>query len=131
MSEYLHGFKQFTESNQQVKPWRGKAEDVVAKWKSLPVTPLQCEPLPNSYKGRRYSADGIRITGRGDFISAALSRLKDLIYNVPPNAKLDVEYKELSGKSNKVGALKKEPRYVASINVVEEKPPKPSTPQEI
>lgn len=44
---YIH-----IEASQIKKPWRGKPEEVIAKWQDLPVTPIYMDPVPTGYKGR-------------------------------------------------------------------------------
>lgn len=91
-------------------------------WQMLQPGQLDVEPVPKTHKGPRFSADGIRLTGRGEFINSVLARLKDLLQYNRPGTKLDIEYRELAGRSNKIGAAKHQPRYVAYVHVLEEKP---------
>lgn len=121
----LQGFREFAvgATAPEAKPWRGNPKEVLEKWKTLKPTPLAMEPVPASHKGLRLSADGIRLTGRGEFIAAVLARLKDVLTaEKDPSKKVDVQYRELPIKSNKIGMAKREPRYVAYVHVVEKKP---------
>ena len=132
----LVGFRNFAYSGAapkadvKNKPWQGRPQDVIHMWQSLRPGTLDVEPIPKTHKGHRFSADGVRLTGRGEFINSVLARLKDLLpYDKQPGTSLDIEYRELPGKSNKIGAVKGQPRYVAYVHVLEKKPEPTKTPK--
>lgn len=115
-------FREFVEQ----QPWKGKSQDIIATWEKLkPNQPINIAPIPLNHIGTRYDDDGIRITGRGEFINSVLSRLKDLlIYDKYPNTAIDIEYRQVSSKesSSKAAYQMEAPKYVCYLHVVEKKP---------
>ena len=59
-----------------------KKADVLKQWRelpeNLPILP-HMRPVPYKAEGSRYGSCGIRIDGNPQFVSAVLSRLKDLL----------------------------------------------------
>lgn len=109
-------FKLFLETEE--RPWKATKDEIIQMWKNLqPNLPLKIDPVPAIKKGSRYDVDGIRVTGKAQFISSVLSRLKDVLqYEQSPVLKLDVSYAKTANRS---GDPYKEPTYVCYVYVVE------------
>lgn len=119
-----------TSPGQGPKPWKAKKADVINFWQQIrPGMPLDVQPVEKGHLGTRFSEDGIRITGSPSFINSVLSRLKDFLqYNSTPGMKLDVEYREVQGKS---GGDPGKKVYVFYVHVLQDQPeaPKPEVPK--
>ena len=110
-------FKEFLV--EQEKPWKAKRANILRHWSDLrPDLSLAIEPISNMHKGPRYNSDGIRITGSAPFISSVLSRVKDMLNYETEQTELDVEYKQVSSKSD----VYEVPKFVCYIHVLEKEP---------
>lgn len=77
------------------KAWKAGRRDVLKYWRTLQNDlPIQFSAIPENHKGSLYDQDGIRITGNARFITAIMSRLKELLAYETPYGKLDIEYRE-------------------------------------
>lgn len=95
----MDGFKDFIELQEDTefhrKPWKASKHRIMQYWTALRGDlPIQLRPIPLTHKGSTYDQDGIRITGSAAFITAILSRLKELLNYDSPQAKLDLVYRE-------------------------------------
>ena len=90
------------EQNLGRKGWKASRKQTMKYWRTLPTNlPINLAPIPDNHKGSLYDQDGIRITGSARFITAILSRLKELLTYETPTTKLDIEYGE-TAKSTKL-----------------------------
>lgn len=111
-------FKEYL-SEQAGEPWHAKRSEILKNWTMLrPNMPLMAQPVPVGHKGTRYDFDGIRVTGSAAFISAVMSRIKDLLqYESNPGTKLDVEYRQVASKA---GSVKTAPVFAFYVHVVQD-----------
>jgi len=106
-------FKNFMEGKKDAG-FKASKEDIVKMWQNLQVSPIQATPIPLGHKGTRYNQDGVRITGTYPFINSVLSHLKDLLrFELSPNTKLDIEYRQIKAKSG----LNLVPKYVCYVHI--------------
>ena len=113
----MQTFREFIEQ----KPWKAGKAEVVQFWQSLrPNMPIVMEPVPPEHKGTKFNFDGLRITGRPEFIGAVLSRLKDILnLESQGGTKLDIEYRQVE---NKEGVMKTQADYVFYVHATTETP---------
>lgn len=111
-------FKEYL-SEQNGEPWHAKRSDILKNWSTIrPNMPIVAEAVPVGHKGTRYDFDGIRVTGSVSFISAVMSRIKDLLqYESTPGTKLDVEYRQVATKSGDAKAI---PKFAFYVHVVQD-----------
>lgn len=109
-------FQKFREYvDQLAKPWKAKKAEVLQFWRNLkPNLPIQMMPVPESHKGTRFRADGLRITGTPQFINSILSRIQDLIVMESDDYRLDVEYRQIESK------VSGNPQYVFYVHLIKD-----------
>jgi hypothetical protein len=88
-------FQEFNQNPVHDKPWSAKKPEILQMWKNLrPGIPIYMTPMvkngPNSHS---YAEDGVRINGSWQFISAILSRIKDIMAYENPNTKLRLSFR--------------------------------------
>lgn len=84
----------------KVQKWKATKDEIISYWKSLePDTPLFFKPIDYEHTGSTYGEDGIRITGRPEFIAAVLARLKEVLNFETPQTKLALTYRETESPS--------------------------------
>ena len=123
-------FREFVEQSN----WKGKTRDILDAWSRLkPNQPIKINMISSEHKGTRYDDDGIRLTGRGEFINSVLSRMKDLlVYDKYPNTKIDIEYRQITAKESSykgMGMGMQEPKYVCYLHVMQKQPKMPQLPK--
>lgn len=120
-------FKDYIAKRPKVDGWRATKEEVLDIWqRANPNMPIQIQPIPSIHKGPRYDVDGLRITGRAEFINSVLGRLKDLLrYNELPNTELDVEYKQVADATTDQFGMNKYAAYIYVLQKAPEKVKKP------
>lgn len=78
-----------------------KKDEMLAHWRGLPANmPVKPAMVPYKHEGSTYAEDGIRLTGRREFIDAVLSRLKDLLEYENGETRLQVVYKESTDRES-------------------------------
>ena len=100
----LMNFRDYFEQQEMMsgrRPWKARRKDVITFWQGLqPNLPLQPNPVSKQHKGTKFREDGIRITGSSIFINSILSHIKDFLrFESDPQTKLEVEYRQIEGKS--------------------------------
>ena len=69
--------------NANKKVWSAKKAEILQLWRSLNSdTPIVIQPMtekPDGVEKSSYGEDGVRITGSYEFITAVLSRIKEII----------------------------------------------------
>lgn len=87
--------QEFNQAPLDDKPWSAKKPEILQMWKNLrPNIPIYMTPMvKQGMNNHSYGEDGIRITGSWQFISAILSRLKDLMVYENPNTKLTLAFR--------------------------------------
>lgn len=110
-------FRQFLEQS-KASPWVAKKADVISLWNSVRTdTPIQPQPVMRHHKGNRFDQDGIRVTGRSEFINSILSRLKPLLFYADhPSLDLDVKYRQVQKRD-----MTDRASFACYINVVQKK----------
>lgn len=99
------------------KTWKAKRAEVIDFWRGLkPNLPISIEPVPEHHTGTKFRFDGIRITGRPQFINSILSRIKDMLEHETPGYKLEVEYRQIE---NKAGNTQTSPEYVFYAHLIQ------------
>lgn len=84
-----------------------KKDQLLARWQSLkPFQPVHPEAVPYKHEGSTYGEDGIRISGRPEFVDSVLSRLKDLLAYEGDRTRLQVSYKAVEPRADKADAVK-------------------------
>ncbi len=84
----------------KVQKWKATKDEIISYWKSLkPDTPLFFKPIDYEHTGSTYGEDGIRITGRPEFIASVLARLKEVLNFETPQTKLALTYRETESPS--------------------------------
>jgi hypothetical protein len=83
---------------QKMKLWSAKKPEIMQMWQNLRAdTPIIMTPLADKKPGEKehstYGEDGIRITGSWNFISAVLSRLKEIVAYENPQNKLRLVFR--------------------------------------
>ena len=92
----------------KVQKWKATKDEIISYWKSLrPDTPLFFNPIEYEHTGSTYGEDGIRITGRPEFIAAVLSRLKEVLNFETPQTKLSLTYRETESPSQSDAGINK------------------------
>ena len=111
-------FREFVQEKE--KPWKATKKQVLTFWQSLqPNLPIQIDPVKTTHQGRRFDADGLRITGTSQFISSILSRMKEIMdYDNRPGLRLDVRYQQVTKGEAKYG----EPKFVCYVHLLENPP---------
>lgn len=119
-------FKQFLEQEQQepsnisqavqpvtsqpiaVKKWKATKAEILSYWQNIPPdTPIYMKPIDYEHKGSTYGEDGVRITGRPEFIGSVMSRLKEFLNFENSTTKLAVTYRQTESPSQaKMGEIK-------------------------
>jgi len=82
-----------------------KKHETLARWREIAaggIRPLNPGPVPYKHKGTTYAEDGIRITGRPEWIEAVLSRLIDLLDYENGSTRLALTFQE--SKDRETGA---------------------------
>jgi hypothetical protein len=78
--------------NANKKVWSAKKSEILQMWRSLQDNvPILIQPMvekPEGVEKSSYGEDGIRITGSYSFITAVLSRIKEIINYENPDTKL-------------------------------------------
>jgi hypothetical protein len=89
--------------------WRATKDQIIDFWKTLRIdSPIQMAPISYDHKGSTYGEDGIRITGRPEFIASVLGKLKNILAYEAESTKLVVSYRETQSPSQvEAGNLKK------------------------
>lgn len=80
---------------------RLKKSEFLEYWAALEERPIEPRPVPYKHEGSTYSQDGIRITGRREFIDAVLARLKDLLRFENAETRLQVVYQQATHKETR------------------------------
>lgn len=79
-----------------------KKREFLDHWRGIsPGQPLAPAVVPYKHTGSTYSEDGIRITGRREWIDAVLSRLTDLLAYENTSTRLQVSYQEATDKDTR------------------------------
>lgn len=78
------------------KPWKASKPEIIQHWKAItPGLPMsQLRIIPQGFKGKTFSFDGMRINGSPEFIDAILSRIKELVAYEGGGTRLNVIYKQ-------------------------------------
>lgn len=89
---------------------------LIQYWQTLrPDTPMIVTPIPVNHQGSTKDDDGIRITGSPQFISAAISRLKEILAYENEQSKIEIIYKKTESQDGPMAR----PSYVMYIQVRE------------
>jgi len=100
------------------KPWSATKDQTLHIWKNLrPDMPINITPIDTSDTGKdhkTYGEDGIRITGRWEFISSVLGRLKDIVAYENPQTKLRLIFR---GVDSSKDARPDRQSYVFYVNL--------------
>jgi hypothetical protein len=79
------------------KIWSAKKAEIIQMWKGLKSdSPIIIQPMiekPEGVEKSSYGEDGVRITGSFQFITAVLSRLKEIISYENPDTKLRLVFR--------------------------------------
>ncbi len=79
-------------------------KEFLQHWHGLPANqPLNPGAVAYKHQGSTYEEDGIRITGRREWIESVLSRLKDLLGEENGSTRLQVVFKQSTDR--KTGVL--------------------------
>lgn len=91
-----------------VKKWKATKAEILSYWQNLPPdTPIYMKPIDYEHQGSTYGEDGLRITGRPEFIASVMSRLKEFLNFENPTTKLAVTYRQTESPSQvKMGEIK-------------------------
>lgn len=93
-----------TMNPQPVKVWSAKKPEIIQMWQNLrPDVPIIMTPImdtPGKSDHSTYGEDGIRVTGSWNFISAVMSRLKQIIAYENPQHKLRLVFRGIDQTKN-------------------------------
>lgn len=67
-------------------------------WRGLKADPLRPKPVPYHHEGSTYAEDGIRITGRREWIDSVIGRLSDLLEYDTGHTRLQVIYRRATDR---------------------------------
>lgn len=102
MSKLNSNMLTFSEWLGKNKPWSADKKRTIELWSSLPTDKpiISSKPVPPAHKGSKYSYDGIRITGSGNFINTTLAKIKDLIPYNGYRTSLNTAYRQQVDKTS-------------------------------
>lgn len=121
MKTFREFYAQQDQNDKPARPWKATKQDVLDFWTNLqPNSPILPEPVPESHRGTKFGYDGVRITGKREFINGVMSRIQDLIkYETLPGTRLEVEYRQIQPKNQQ---QQEDPRYVFYVHVIKDEP---------
>lgn len=83
------------------KPKSLRKADFLEYWEEMrPGQRIDPVPVPYGHEGSTYAEDGIRITGRRDFVDQVLSNMKELLEYEGSTTRLQVVYRQSTDKES-------------------------------
>lgn len=79
-----------------------RKEEIITHWTGLEEgQKIKMRAIPYRHEGSTFDCDGIRITGKPEFIDSVLSRLKDLLEKENSMTRLQLNYQQAQDKNTK------------------------------
>ena len=110
-------FKTWLGAKKKSDVWKIKKDALLELWKSQsPESPIVVNPVLKDHIGSTYGEDTIRITGKPEFISSILGRIKFLLEYESEENRLVASYRETQSPSQlELGNIKKSYVFYAYI----------------